>query len=294
MGARRRGKRRRRRGLHVGTAERVISRRDPWVNMLRATIAGFAAGIAGADGVAVAPYDQGWGLSTDFGRRIARNAQVILQESALGQVIDPSGGSWFIELTERLAQAAQRRFQEIEAAGRVAAMLADGRLQAAVAGYGRRAAQLAIDAPKSLRSICLIWMRKHRPAQWHGRKSSRLARAAARAGGGRRRFGDARGGRSPWCRHRRSQRWEAADGEILSITIIAWVRVRTLRDASDAWAKPTASDRGFHRRFGDTGGPWPRVDFTRNIAAGGIEALDGRGAPDEIAAAFTASGRGWR
>ena len=36
--------------LHVGTAERVISRRDPWVNMLRATIAGFAAGIAGADG----------------------------------------------------------------------------------------------------------------------------------------------------------------------------------------------------------------------------------------------------
>ncbi|MEC9177432.1 MAG: methylmalonyl-CoA mutase family protein, partial [Pseudomonadota bacterium] len=121
--------------LHVGTAERVISRRDPWVNMLRATIAGFAAGVAGADSVAVAPYDPGGGLPTDFGRRIARNAQVILQEeSALGQVIDPAGGSWFIEdLTERLAQAAWQRFQEIEAAGGVAAMLADGRLQAAVA-----------------------------------------------------------------------------------------------------------------------------------------------------------------
>ncbi|MGB1008067.1 MAG: methylmalonyl-CoA mutase family protein, partial [Thalassobaculaceae bacterium] len=117
--------------LHVGTAERVISRRDPWVNMLRATIAGFAAGIAGADSVAVSPYDQARGLSDDFGRRIARNAQVILQEeSALGQVIDPAGGSWFIEdLTERLAQAAWRRFQEIEAAGGVAAMLADGGLQ---------------------------------------------------------------------------------------------------------------------------------------------------------------------
>ena len=231
--------------LHVGTAERVISRRDPWVNMLRATIAGFAAGIAGADSVAVAPYDQGWGLPTDFGRRIARNAQVILQEeSALGQVIDPAGGSWFIEdLTERLAQAAWRRFQEIEAAGGVAAMLADGRLQATVANvWAARERDLAhrrtqiigvnmfpnldeeAPAPLSMAwpEIVAPWhARRPAPAAVDGDLATRVA--AARHGAA---IGDLSGGAAadgedaaPITAHRLGEGFEA------------------LRDASDAWAE---------------------------------------------------------
>ena len=286
--------------LHVGTAERVISRRDPWVNMLRATIAGFAAGIAGADSVAVAPYDQGWGLPTDFGRRIARNAQVILQEeSALGQVIDPAGGSWFIEdLTERLAQAAWHRFQEIEAAGGVAAMLADGRLQAAVAEvWAARERDLAhrrtqiigvnmfpnldeeAPAPPSMAwpEIVAPWhARRPVPAAVDGDLATRVA--AARHGAA---IGDLSGGAAadgedaaPITAHRLGEGFEA------------------LRDASDAWAEAHGQrPRVFIAALGTPAAHGARVDFTRNyLAAGGIEALDGQGAPDEIAAAFTASG----
>ena len=286
--------------LHVGTAERVISRRDPWVNMLRATIAGFAAGIAGADSVAVAPYDQGWGLPTDFGRRIARNAQVILQEeSALGQVIDPAGGSWFIEdLTERLAQAAWHRFQEIEAAGGVAAMLADGRLQAAVAEvWAARERDLAhrrtqiigvnmfpnldeeAPAPPSMAwpEIVAPWhARRPAPAAVDGDLATRVA--AARHGAA---IGDLSGGAAadgedaaPITAHRLGEGFEA------------------LRDASDAWAEAHGQrPRVFIAALGTPAAHGARVDFTRNyLAAGGIEAIDGQGAPDEIAAAFTASG----
>ena len=284
--------------LHVGTAERVISRRDPWVNMLRATIAGFAAGIAGADSVAVAPYDQGWGLPTDFGRRIARNAQVILQEeSALGQVIDPAGGSWFIEdLTERLAQAAWRRFQEIEAAGGVAAMLADGRLQAAVAEvWAARERDLAhrrtqiigvnmfpnldeeAPAPPSMAwpEIVAPWhARRPAPAAVDGDLATRVA--AARHGAA---IGDLSG-------------MAAADGE--DAAPITAHRLgegfEALRDASDAWAEAHGQrPRVFIAALGTPAAHGARVDFTRNyLAAGGIEAIDGQGAPDEIAAAFTA------
>ena len=286
--------------LHVGTAERVISRRDPWVNMLRATIAGFAAGIAGADSVAVAPYDQGWGLPTDFGRRIARNAQVILQEeSALGQVIDPAGGSWFIEdLTERLAQAAWHRFQEIEAAGGVAAMLADGRLQTAVAEvWAARERDLAhrrtqiigvnmfpnldeeAPAPPSMAwpEIVAPWhARRPVPAAVDGDLATRVA--AARHGAA---IGDLSGGAAadgedaaPITAHRLGEGFEA------------------LRDASDAWAEAHGQrPRVFIAALGTPAAHGARVDFTRNyLAAGGIEAIDGQGAPDEIAAAFTASG----
>ena len=286
--------------LHVGTAERVISRRDPWVNMLRATIAGFAAGVAGADSVAVAPYDQGWGLPTDVGRRIARNAQVILQEeSALGQVIDPAGGSWFIEdLTERLAQAAWHRFQEIEAAGGVAAMLANGRLQTAVAEvWAARERDLAhrrtqiigvnmfpnldeeAPAPPSMAwpEILAPWhARRPAPAAVDGDLVTRVA--AARHGAA---IGDLSGG-------------AAADGEdAASITAHRLGEgFEALRDASDAWAEAHGQrPRVFIAALGTPAAHGARVDFTRNyLAAGGIEAIDGQGAPDEIAAAFTASG----
>lgn len=114
--------------LHARTADRILSRRDPWVNMLRTTVAAFAAGVGGADSVAVAPFDAALGPSDDFARRIARNSQVLLQEeSSLTKVADPAGGSWYVEaLTRQLADAAWALFQEIEGRGGMAATLLDG------------------------------------------------------------------------------------------------------------------------------------------------------------------------
>ncbi|MGE3332284.1 MAG: methylmalonyl-CoA mutase family protein [Rhodospirillaceae bacterium] len=101
------------------TAPRMMSRRDPWVNILRSTVACFSAGIAGADAVTVLPFDSALGVPSDLGRRIARNTQSVLQEeSGLGKVIDPAGGAWMFEtLTDQLADKAWSFFQEIERQG---------------------------------------------------------------------------------------------------------------------------------------------------------------------------------
>ncbi|MEV8437162.1 methylmalonyl-CoA mutase family protein [Actinosynnema sp. NPDC051121] len=104
---------------HAVTSPAMMTRRDPWVNMLRTTVACFGAGLGGADAVTVLPFDHAIGLSDDFSRRIARNTQsLLLEESKLAGVIDPAGGSWYVErLTDDLAHAAWAWFREIEAAG---------------------------------------------------------------------------------------------------------------------------------------------------------------------------------
>ncbi|MFD1148154.1 methylmalonyl-CoA mutase family protein [Saccharothrix hoggarensis] len=104
---------------HAVTSPAMMTRRDPWVNMLRTTVACFGAGLGGADAVTVLPFDAAIGLSDDFSRRIARNTQsLLLEESKLAGVIDPAGGSWYVErLTDDLARAAWAWFREIEAAG---------------------------------------------------------------------------------------------------------------------------------------------------------------------------------
>lgn len=110
--------------LHAVTSQAMMTRRDPWVNMVRTTLAAFGAGAGGADTVQVLPFDVaipgGYpGVSVDFARRIARNSQLLLlEESHIGRVLDPAGGSWYVEqLTETLAAQAWSNFQEIEARG---------------------------------------------------------------------------------------------------------------------------------------------------------------------------------
>ncbi|MET8762171.1 methylmalonyl-CoA mutase family protein [Lentzea sp. NPDC004782] len=104
---------------HAVTSSAMMTRRDPWVNMLRTTVATLAAGLGGADSVTVQPFDAAIGLPDEFARRIARNTQnLLLEESHLGEVIDPAAGSWYVEkLTDELAAAAWSWFQEIERAG---------------------------------------------------------------------------------------------------------------------------------------------------------------------------------
>jgi methylmalonyl-CoA mutase len=113
---------------HAVTSSAMITARDPWVNMLRTTIAAFAAGVGGADAVTVQPFDARLGLPDDFARRIARNTQaLLLEEASLSRVADPAGGSWYVErLTEELAETSWTWFQEIEKAGGLAAALRDG------------------------------------------------------------------------------------------------------------------------------------------------------------------------
>ncbi|MEU5637512.1 methylmalonyl-CoA mutase family protein [Streptomyces rishiriensis] len=120
---------------HAVTSSVMMSRRDPWVNMLRTTIATLAAGAGGADAVTVLPFDDALGLPDAFARRIARNTSTILiEESHLARVIDPAGGSWYVErLTDELAHAGWEFFQGIERDGGQAAVLRSGRLRQSLA-----------------------------------------------------------------------------------------------------------------------------------------------------------------
>lgn len=121
--------------LHATVARRMLTRRDPWVNMLRVTAAVFAAGVGGADGVTAQPYDLLLAEQGDLGRRMARNTQLLLQEeSNLGRVLDPAGGSNFVEsLTDEIATVGWRIFRELEAAGGMPAVLLDGTLAGRIA-----------------------------------------------------------------------------------------------------------------------------------------------------------------
>ncbi len=110
--------------VHAETSLPMMTQRDPWVNMLRSTLAAFGAGVGGADTVVVFPFDVAIpggfpGTARSFARRIARNTQLLLlEESHVGRVLDPAGGSWFVEdLTKQLAEQAWQHFQAIEAHG---------------------------------------------------------------------------------------------------------------------------------------------------------------------------------
>lgn len=124
----------------------MMTRRDPWVNMLRTTLATLGAGVGGADSVTVLPFDHALGLPDAFARRIARNTSTILmEESHLARVIDPAGGSWYVErLTDELASAAWAFFQETERAGGLTAALRSGTVAERLAAtWAARSAKLA-------------------------------------------------------------------------------------------------------------------------------------------------------
>lgn len=107
---------------HAVTSGAMMSRRDPWVNLIRTTVACLAAAVGGADAITVTPFDAAIGIPDQLGLRIARNTQLLLrEESHIDQVIDPSGGSYYVEsLTDALAVTAWGLFQELEAGASLA------------------------------------------------------------------------------------------------------------------------------------------------------------------------------
>ena len=101
---------------HAVTSRPMMSKYDPWVNMVRSTVAAFAATVGGADAVTVQPFDRPLGRPDAFGRRVARNQMaLLLDESHVGTVTDPAGGAWAVErLTHDLAAAAWEFLQALE------------------------------------------------------------------------------------------------------------------------------------------------------------------------------------
>src|SRR6195256_33907 len=121
--------------IAADTAWRMLTQRDASVNMLRATMATFSAGLGGANAITILPHALALGLPDPFARRVARNTQlVLLEESNLAKVSDPAAGSGGIEtLTQQLCEAAWLLFQEIEKAGGVFASLEQSLIQRKIA-----------------------------------------------------------------------------------------------------------------------------------------------------------------
>ncbi len=121
--------------IHAQTARWNKTAIDPYVNMLRVTTEAFAGAVGGVGSMAVAPFDDVVRPADEFARRIARNTQLVLQsETNVGRVIDPAGGSWYVEqLTDQLARDAWSLFQDIEGQGGMLAALEAGSPQAQIA-----------------------------------------------------------------------------------------------------------------------------------------------------------------
>lgn len=121
--------------IAVTSSARMMTKRDPWTNMLRTTAATVAAALGGADAITVLPYTWALGKPDAFAYRIARNTQIVAQEeSSLGRVTDPAGGAWYVEkLTADLADKAWLMFQTIEAAGGILKSLETGQIQREIA-----------------------------------------------------------------------------------------------------------------------------------------------------------------
>jgi methylmalonyl-CoA mutase len=121
---------------HAVTSSAMLTRRDPWTNILRNAIACFAAAAGGAQSITVGGYDEALGQPDDFARRIARNTHAVIRdESSLGRVVDPARGSWYVEaLTEQLAEVAWTKFTALERAGGASSAWESGSLAALLSG----------------------------------------------------------------------------------------------------------------------------------------------------------------
>jgi methylmalonyl-CoA mutase len=252
--------------ISAETAWRTMTQRDPHVNMLRATIATFSAGIGGADAIAALPFTAALGLPDRFARRIARNTQLLLlEESNIAKVADPAAGSGGIEdLTDKLSRAAWTLFQEIEAAGGAPAALEKGLIQDKIAKV--RAEHEGATA--------------HRKETLTGTTDyPNLSEAAAKV---------------------LNTKPVPIPPPVANITypplkpIRLAVPFEKLRDASDATLKQTgARPRIFLANLGSIAEFTPRATFAKTFfEAGGIDALtnDGFASSDAMIAAFKSSG----
>jgi len=246
------------------TSERMMAKRDPWTNMLRTTAACAAAAFGGADAVTVLPYTWALGAPDRFARRVARNAQLVLQEeSSLGRVTDPVGGSWYVEkLTAELAAKAWALFQDIEGKGGIVGALASGALRDEIARVAQARAKAIATGRMELTGVSVFPLFGD-----DGVKVEALAAPAPVTGKAEVR---------PLTPHRLSEAFE------------------DLRDRADAFAAAKGGRaRVFLANLGEIAEHNRRSTWAWNLlAAGGIEGLTSDGYADAAAAAaaFKTSG----
>jgi len=240
----------------------MMSKRDPWTNILRTTIACAGAAIGGADAICVLPFTFALGKPDAFARRVARNIQIVCQEeSHLGRVTDPSGGSWYMEqLTQDMARKAWEIFQDIEARGGILPGLTTGYVQEMIEAAAEARANSIAKARSQLTGISafpLLGDDGIKAEPWPRAETPSIANAEIEV--------------TPLKVHRLGEAFEA------------------LRDAADAHG----GYKVFLASMGEIVDHNVRSTWTKNyLAAGGIEALtcDGYKTPEDAAAAFTASG----
>jgi methylmalonyl-CoA mutase len=151
--------------IHAETSYRMMTRRDPETNILRATVAGFAAATGGADSISILPYTFAHGLPDAFARRISRNTQLIMSgESRIDFVADPAAGSGGIEaLTNSLCEAAWAEFQQLEEEGGILRSLASGKLQQRIAAARDARAEAYRTGERDIIGTTLYPLKAERP-----------------------------------------------------------------------------------------------------------------------------------
>ena len=282
--------------VHAETSRRMMARNDPQSNIVRATIAAFAAGVGGADSVVSLPYTTALGSADADARRIARNTQsIVLEETNAFRVVDPAAGAGAIEaLTEALAAQAWEIFREIERDGGMRAALTSGAWAKRIATTKAKRDQLV-----ATRKLAIIGVSEFAKAD-----EIRPDLPQARATGGSETAGA------------KAVAEDGAEGFAKLVKAIS--AGATLDDLSDASptemvAKPLRAERLAEpferlRAENETRDPRPtaflapvgpvarhgaRAGFIRNLLdAGGIASVDGpvEAGADDVAAAFKASG----
>jgi methylmalonyl-CoA mutase len=253
--------------LSVQTSARMMARRDAYTNMLRTTVACAAAAMGGADAITVLPFSWALGQPDALARRMARNTQIVLmEESSLGRVLDPAGGSWYVEqLTGELSAKAWTLFQEVEQKGGMLAALQSGHVQAMIAKTAAERARNLATGREELIGV----------ANYPALKETQFAVVP----------------------HPVAET-DATDNAAITAEPLPVRRLgeplEALRDAADAYAARTgAPPRVFLANLGSIPEFNARAAFARNFfAAGGIETLtnDGFANSADVGKAFAESG----
>jgi methylmalonyl-CoA mutase len=249
--------------VQAESAWRMMTARDPYVNVMRGTMAAFSAGLGGADSVSVLPHTLAVGLPDSLARRLARTGQLILlRESHLGFVADPAAGAGAFEaLTGALCDKGWTLFQEIEAGGGLAAVLKTGALQR----------QVAESATALRRDIA--------------RLKSPITGVSAHAD-----LGERRAETAPGAPERGQP--ASADGALAPMRLAEPFEV--LRAQSDAILETSgARPKVFLIALGPEPSHRRRVGFVRDwLEAGGIEPVydSGAGTPGEVIRSLRAAG----
>ncbi|MBU2581861.1 MAG: methylmalonyl-CoA mutase subunit beta [Alphaproteobacteria bacterium] len=284
--------------INAESAWRMLSRRDPWVNMLRGTMATFAAGVGGANSMTVLAHTMALGLPDPFARRVARNTQsVLLEESNLWRVADPAAGAGGYEaLTDELAASAWQLFQAIEANGGIVGSLESGHIHSMIAAV-REAREKAV----ATRKTAITGTSEFPLLSEGGVEVLEVAANPARGvPSGRTGSTDKPFGEMMAALAGGASRGDVMPGPAATLKATALVSSRlaepfeALRDRAEAWkAKTGAFPRVFLAGLGPIAVHTARSTWVRNLlAAGGIEALtsEGYASPDKAVAAFKASG----